>query len=572
MGVRRQGRVIASPYVVARPSGARVKTRLRLSTEDEVTLSALGAYLGGLAGGDLGRRCGEGRLDAKGSAVSRRERKRALTSACSSRWAGAITRTTDDAWALAERNLMSEAKSLRARVDRLRRRLAVPCGQCRGRIRGYADPAERFQKQRRLQVLQGRLAEVEARLAEGRISICRGGRKLAHSRHQLSSPSGDEVEWRQRWEATRWFITADGEADKAWGNETIRWHPDEGWLEVKLPDALANLANRPYGRYRLSAPVFFPYRGDEVAAQAASGAIRYDIAFVPDRGRWYLDASWRTPTRKPAPLDELRRHPVLAIDLNAGHLAAAVVDRSGNPVGAPLSVPLELAGLSAATRDGRVRAAISWLLGVAETFDCQALVIEDLDFDDARSEGREYQGRRPYRGRRGRAYRRMVGGIPTARFRDRLVQMATNRNLAVVAVDPAYTSQWGAEHWLDTVRQLSSDATRHHAAAVVIGRRGLGQRARRRERCDWNRPEDRRQRATNSAVQPTPENPGLAEPPNPRKPGHHEARGQPPPRGHKTQPAEPAPPGNQAAQDRSGPPVTATSATLTNADETGTVS
>ena len=38
------------------------------------------------------------------------------------------------------------------------------------------------------------------------------------------------------------------------GNETIRWHPDEGWLEIKLPAPLAHLANRPHGRYRLSCP------------------------------------------------------------------------------------------------------------------------------------------------------------------------------------------------------------------------------------------------------------------------------------------------------------------------------
>ena len=78
------------------------------------------------------------------------------------------------------------------------------------------------------------------------------------------------------------------------GNETIRWNPDEGWLEVKLPAPLAHLANRPYGRYRLSCPVVFSYRGDEVAAQAATGAVRYDITLDPARGRWYLDATWRT--------------------------------------------------------------------------------------------------------------------------------------------------------------------------------------------------------------------------------------------------------------------------------------
>jgi hypothetical protein len=282
---------------------------------------------------DVARRCGEGRLDAKGAAVSRRERKRALTSGCSSRWAGTITRAAEDAWQLGERNLVAEARSLRARVSRLRRRLSVPCGQRQGRTRGYGSGAERFEKQRRLQVLNARLAGVEARLVEGRVSICRGGRSLARGRHHLDQAGLSEAQWRGRWEATRWFLTADGEADKAWGNETIRWHPEEHWLEVKLPGALAHLANRPYGRYRLSVPVAFPYRGDEVAAQAATGAVRYDITFQPERRRWYLGASWKTTPGEGAPLEELRRHPVLAVDVNAGHLAAMVVDPYGNPVG-----------------------------------------------------------------------------------------------------------------------------------------------------------------------------------------------------------------------------------------------
>ena len=67
----------------------------------------------------------------------------------------------------------------------------------------------------------------------------------------------------------------------------------------------------------------------------------------------------------------------------------------------------------------------------------RSVVIEDLDFAGARSEGRERHGNRPSRGTRGRGFRRAVAGIPTARFRDRLVQMASNAGLYVIVVDPA---------------------------------------------------------------------------------------------------------------------------------------
>jgi IS605 OrfB family transposase len=555
---RRRLRRLGEPFVVAPPAGVRVRTRLRLTEADAAVLRAVGEHLGVLAGRDLAWRCAQVRPDATGGGQGRAVRKQALTAACTSRWAGAITRTSEDAWRLAQRNLLAEQRSLRARVGRLRRRLAVPVGARQGRTRGYGTRGERWDKQRRLQVLQTRLRVVDARLAQGRISVCRGGRRLARARHNLQAAGLDERGWRRRWEAARWFLTADGEAGKQLGNETIRWDPDTNTLEVRLPEPLAQLANAEHGRYRIG-HVRFPYRGDEVAAQTRAGAVRYDISYHPgtDRlgtDRWYLDASWTTAPSPPVELQQLRHQPVVAVDVNAGHFAAAVLDRSGNPVGTPRTVPLDLAGLPASVRDGRLRAATSELLRLARRHGGRAVVIEDLDFADARDQGRERTGRRPQRGRRGRAFRRQVAGIPTGRFRHRLVGMAANTGLAVVAVDPAYTSRWGAQHWLGALQQqVSAAATGHHAAAVIIGRRGLGQRARRRGGCDRTPPADGERRATNSAVRPIPAAAGLTGP-RTRKPGNRKARGQPLQR-QRTRPADRASPGDQATHDRSGPPT-----------------
>jgi IS605 OrfB family transposase len=548
--VSRGLRPIVEPFVVSAPAGARVRTRLVLSDSDALVLRAVGGHLGTLAAADLDVRCQQRSLDAKAAALSRRERKQALTAGATSRWAGAITRTSNDAWDLAERNLQTEARSLRARVGRIRRRLAAPVGGRSGRVRGYASRQERWEKQRRAQALAGRLAGVEARLTEGRVSVCRGGRGLARARHNLAASDLSEDQWRQRWRARRWFITADGEKDKTWGNETIRWHPQERWLEVKLPAPLAHLANRRHGRYRLSCPVGFPYRGEEVAAQAATGAIRYDISYDSGKNRWHLDASWTFSPQDQASLHELRHSAVLAADLNIGHLATWVIDPSGNPAGLPQTLPLDLTGLPAATRDGLLRAAISELISIAKANSCAAIVVENLDFTQVRTEGRERSGRRPSTGRRGRGFRYKVASTPTGRFRDRLVQMAANAGLAVIAVDPAYTSRWAAQYWLQPLQvQFSPRTTGHHAAAVVIGRRGLGQRARRRERRDSTRPEDRGQRAANSAVRPAPASAGLAGQ-HDRKPADRKARRQPD-HGRKTRPAERASPGTQGGEDRS---------------------
>ncbi|HEX7159937.1 MAG TPA: transposase, partial [Trebonia sp.] len=483
-------REMAGPFVAAAPAGARVRTRLRVSARDEAVLQAVGRHLGSLAGRDLAVRCAQGHLDARGKAASRAVRKRALTAESSSRWAGAITRTSEDQYLQAEQNLRAGQGSLTARIRRIEARLAVPAGGKTGRICGYATAAERHAKTIRLRSLKARLSRVQRQAHNGTVSVVRGGKALLRKRNNLRDAGLTEDQWRREWESARLFLTADGEKGKLWGNETIRFNPDEGWLEIKLPAPLAYLANRPHGRYRLSCPVSFSYRGDEVAAQAATGPVRYDISCDPARGRWYIDASWKTAPAPALSQDALRRHPVVAVDVNHGHLAVAALAPDGNILGTPATIPLDLTRLPAATRDGRLRAAVSSLIAAARQHGARAIVIENLDFAEARAEGRERAGRRPSRGRHGRNFRRAVSGIPTGKLRDRLVQMAGNAGLSVIVVDPAYTSRWATQHWLAPLRQHHPETTGHHAAALVIGRRGLGHRARRRVTGNRTAPEE----------------------------------------------------------------------------------
>ena len=155
---------------------------------------------------------------------------------------------------------------------------------------------------------------------------------------------------------------------------------------------MAHLANQPHGRYRLSCEIMFPHRGGDAAAQAASGAVRYDISRNPASGRWYIDASWKIPPRPVPALSDLTAGPVIAVDVNAGHLAVTAVAPDGNVLGVPFTIGLDLAELPASTRDGRVRAAITRLITTAEEHGARAIVIEDLDFAEARAEGRERTG------------------------------------------------------------------------------------------------------------------------------------------------------------------------------------
>lgn len=540
-------REIAAPFVAAAPAGVATRTRLRPSEDDAEVLREAGTFLGRLAGRDLAARCAEGNLGPKAQAESTRERKRGLTVECSSRQAGTITRVSEGQYRAGRRNQLRHQRTLRGRIRAIEARAQVPCGERRGKTRGYKTPAERHQKLMKARRLQADLDRLQADLDAGRVHVVRGGRRLLHQRANLEAVGRTPEGWRQDWDDRRLFLSADGDAAQPWGNATITWNPDEETLEVNLPKPLAHLANRPRGRYRLSCPVTFSHLGPEVAAQAATGAVHYDITPDPESGRWYVTASWKVPPPPPVTLEELQTGTVVSVDLNDGHLAAAVVAADGNVLGIPFTVPLDLDGLPAPTRDGRLRAAVTTLIATARDHGAKAIVIEDLDFAEAREQGRERTGNRPSRGRRGRACRRMVVGIPTAKFRDRLAAMTANVGLSLVAIDPAYTSKWAAVHWLPLLRRQHPETTGHHAAALVIGRRGLGHRARTRANGNRTAPEE--------AVRPA-----RARPRKPSKARLAQRKGaappgtRPPP-GRKTGTPDRTTARNQAPQDRTAMPA-----------------
>jgi IS605 OrfB family transposase len=488
-------RRIGDPVVAAAPAGVRIRTRICPTVGEAEALTAMGELLGSVYRGELAERIDHGVLDAEAKALWRAGRKQAVTAVSSSRWAGAITRAVEDQYQLGMRGLAAQVADLRAAVEVLQQRCALRPGELapvedtetharsRRRRRGYRSAAERFVKTRRLAVLRSRLATAEGALAAGRPSITVGGKRLWRTRNHLEATDMTEQRWRTKWDAARLFLTADGESGKAGGNETIRVD-EHAQLRVKVPCALVE---RLGTHLVIAAPVRFSHRGEEWSARVAGRrAVRYDISYDPDRGRWYLDASWITSPQPVPQLDDLRTGPVLGLDLNDGHLAACVLDGSGNPIGEPVSIEVLTAELAASRRDGRVRAAITELLDHAQQQNCSAVVVENLNFADARATGRETLGR----GKRGKRLRRTIAGIPTARFRRRLISMAARRGIGVIGVDAAYTSKWGNQHWRTPLQQQTSDpatVTRHHGAAAAIGRRGLGLAIRRRPAGPRNR-------------------------------------------------------------------------------------
>jgi hypothetical protein len=475
-------------------STLRIRTRLAVSDTDRVVLSALGVFFEHLVDQDLAARCKAG-ADHDKHAWARR--KQILTAECSSRWAGRITRASNNAYATARRNQRRELADKTKAINAITAKLDLPvrsadqrkemlaaeraAAKAEGRAPrqlafGYRSIIEHWNKRRRLQSLVDSAERLEADISSGRVRICRGGRGLARTRLHLDAAGIDEAAWRRRWEAKRRSFGADGEAGKSFGNETIRVSP-AGVVEINLPPALRSLANTPAGRYRLDARAVFAYRRDEWSAQvAANRAVAYDVC-CDESGKVYFDASFTLQARpEVSTFEELQADPglrVVAVDLNHGFLAPAVLDRSGNPIACPSHIPLLTEDLPASTRDGHLRQALSDLLDLAEAYKAKLIVVENLGFADMRATGRETYGSAKW-------FRKIVCSIPTRDFRDRLVAMASRRGMTVAGVPAAYSSIWGAAYWQAPTSSENLKTSRHTAAAVVLGRRALGHSARRR--------------------------------------------------------------------------------------------
>ncbi|MCY0936731.1 transposase [Streptomyces sp. H34-S4] len=463
-------RQIARTFVADPASGVCVRDRLKgFTVQDEKVLRLVGVHLGSLASTDLAVRV---RDALEHSTDTWANRKRDLTALSSSRWAGSITKASHDQWALSRRAQHAHLQSLDAGIKTIARRLSLPIGEKGSRKApgGYRSKGEWFQKTRRLHVLEDRLEAVRADREAGRVRVVRGGRKLANTRHNLAAARLTEPQWRQRWEAARWFLAADGESGKRYGNETIRVTPD-GEISIKLPAPLADLANGKHGRYTLAARVAFPHRGDEWRERVSQNrAVAYRIHRDISRGRWYLDASWQRKNLPIVPLEKLQSGEIIGVDMNADHLAAWHLDTHGNPVGEPRRFDYNLTG-TAGHRDAQLRHALTRLLHWAGATGVRAIAVEDLDFTDSKT--REKHGRK-------RRFRQLMSGIPTGKLKARLLSMSTEAGIRVIAVDPAYTSMWGGQHWQKPLTTKTRPVTRHQAASVAIARRALGHPIRRR--------------------------------------------------------------------------------------------
>jgi hypothetical protein len=114
---------------VGPPTGAAITARLRTSPADDGVCRAVATLMSQYRHRDLAARTGQGEVSGTAKKAALAGRKRGMTGALSSRWAGAIVHANDAQHDLAVRGQNAHGASLQAAIDTITARLAVPAGE-----------------------------------------------------------------------------------------------------------------------------------------------------------------------------------------------------------------------------------------------------------------------------------------------------------------------------------------------------------------------------------------------------------------------------------------------------------
>ena len=331
-------------------------------------------------------------------------------------------------WSGSRATAIQSVKSWREGSRERLRTLAHRLGDLRRRW-----PEEKLHpvRRRRNAVARRKAEAAIARLAKELAGLprwCFGGRRLLRR--------GRLREWRRRRDGEALFC---GETGSCGGNQVAQWRSGSLRLRLLRSSVVPSV---------VLADVRFRARDEAVLERATDRRepVTWRVKLLP-RGKVQLCVTLEQP--EPAVAGDAANG-ALGVDLNEGHLALVNVSPDGRVVGAErVPLPKDRDGLCAVGRRV-VRAALE--RGVP-------IVLESLDFRKKKSWLQSY----------GRRFAEVLSTFRTRQVSTVMEREARREGVEVRFVDPAWSTKLGRLKYRARCRLGT-----HHAAALVLGRRGLG--------------------------------------------------------------------------------------------------
>ena len=285
-----------------------------------------------------------------------------------------------------EGNISSVRELQLLRLESAKRRITRAEEQI-GKLLKGGETQQVHEKRRRLAKPWHRLDSINSDVADGKVRICFGSRKLWRKQYNLQANGyGSHDEWLQDWQAARCdeFFLMGSRDEKSGCQLCVASVQDDGSLSLRLrlPDCLAD----EHGKYLHVTGVKFAHGHEQVlAALQSEEKTPLSYRFKRDGNGWRVFVS--VHVNRPAVVTD-RKLGAIGVDLNAGHLAVSETDASGNWLRS-WRVPLATYGKSTGQAEALIGDAVASVVAHARDVG-KPVVIERLDFQ--RKKGRS--GRR----------------------------------------------------------------------------------------------------------------------------------------------------------------------------------
>ena len=319
------------------------------------------------------------------------------------------------------------------------------------------------QHKRRLAILDDRAKRAKMQLDDP--SLCFGSRKLFGAQFNLAANGYDDhAAWLGDWQSHRSAqFTLDGNSSKDGGNQfaRLRKRADGRFdLELRLPKTLAHLATRIERHAGVAIPcvdlrsLSFNH-GNDVIDNAIARGQPVTVKFLRDAKSWKVMVTvdhkleWKTPHFTGG---------ALGVDLNAGHMSAALVDTFGNPIQV-YNFPCVSYGKSSGQAQDAIRKVAAKVAALARQLGVP-VVAELLDFNEKKKTLKDAKDAH---------YARMLSSFCYSAFGKALSSACLRQGVALRRVNPAYTSIIGRVKF---ARRYGLSV--HEAASVTIARRAMG--------------------------------------------------------------------------------------------------
>jgi IS605 OrfB family transposase len=349
--------------------------------------------------------------------------------------------------------------------------------------------AQHHQK-RRAQSLRDRLAALKREADRDIPVVVFGSRKLLRKRSAILKNDLEAIaRWQASWDAARsaGFMVMGSKDETAGCQSCIGRIGAEGRLspKLRLPNALASGSEKHLFLEDLELPDF----GADAIRTALRAHIEKSNARTAITYRFVRDADWSKDRKASAwrvcitiaeQMPDVSRRSfetytkargaettsaigtkdifagAIGVDINADHLAWAVIDRFGNPLKNQCGkIPLPLRGKVSGHRDALIGDAVGKIIAIAVRMDFP-IVLEKLDFKAKKQDLKDQSA----------SYARMLSSFAYAKIQTTFRRSAIRAGVELVDINPAYTSVIGQVNYAERY-----GLSVHISAAVSIARR-----------------------------------------------------------------------------------------------------